>query len=312
MAVTINYGIGTGGANYDPNVYAELGNMIGKIAHTIIRGIETRDPLGAAFDKIPVDNGDTIEASVVKLIESSAYDATGANWWTRDTSDKLAVQYFKDWTRQTYKATIDSSMIRKVLTSRDYDSEVADLIVGSLGKSRIRDKYYAYRGLFDWGATSGSGEGGTGTAFVQAGTVSLANGATDYKGILKAIKDTVSGMTYVNDDFNSAGLERSTSLDDIIVLMPYKIKNAIDVDELTGFFNLDKGEIKQRIITTDSTQKNIYVVDKNAILGYTRLYQMVNDLNPSGLFWNYFLHVEDLYAICTLFDGAYITYETPA
>ena len=73
-------------------------------------------------------------------------------------------------------------------------------------------------------------------------------------------------------------------------------------------FNLDKAEIRNRIIEIDSTDNIVYIVDRNAILDYTRLYEMVNQLNADGLFYNYFLHVEDLFAISPLFDCCFFEY----
>ena len=71
MAITNNFAPAQDGANYVPNTYAPYDDMIGKIALQIIREVETKDPL-AVFDKTPIDNGDTIEQAVVKLVESSA------------------------------------------------------------------------------------------------------------------------------------------------------------------------------------------------------------------------------------------------
>ena len=69
MAVNNNFAPGKTGAEYQPNTYAELGDMIGKIAYQFIRQIEAKDPL-AIFDKMPITNGDTIEQAVIKLVES--------------------------------------------------------------------------------------------------------------------------------------------------------------------------------------------------------------------------------------------------
>lgn len=307
MAIDIDYSKGYTGDAYTPNQFAELGDMIGKVAFQVIRGIETSDPL-SVFDKGKIDNGDTIEQAIVKLVSGSAYDRTGDQWWTRDTTEKIAVRYFKDWNRNVYKTSVDPSEVRKVLLNSTDDVSVGEMLVSALGNSRIYDKFTSYKGLFEFGATTGS-DGASGTVFTNVGTVSAVAGATDYKGIIKKIKDTAKGMQFVNSEFNKAGIKRSTRPEDIYVVMPYKIKNAIDVDELTGFFNLSKGEISQKIVETDSETKNIYVVDKNAILHYDRLYQMFNSLNPAGGFWNYFLHVEEMYALNELFDATYFTYE---
>ena len=118
-----------------PNVYAPYDDMIGKIALQIIREVETQDPL-AVFDKTPIDNGDTIEQAVVKLVDAQAYDPTGANALTRDTAVKLQFRYFNNWQRHKYPTTIDYSEIRKVLNTGTGAEEVAAKIVSALAKSK--------------------------------------------------------------------------------------------------------------------------------------------------------------------------------
>lgn len=307
MAVANNFAPGKTGTDYQPNTYAELGDMIGKIAFQIIRQVEAKDPL-AVFDKMPVNNGDTIEQAVIKLVEATAYDKSGANALKRSTISKLAVRYFNNWERRKYKQTVDISELRKALLNGTDTESVATNLVSVLSQSRIYDKFQNVKALLKWGTTVGSLDT-THAVLVNAGDVNVnADSSMNYKGILKKIKDTVKGMTFVNTTFNSAGLNRATKLDDIIIVAPYTIINAIDVDELSGVFNLSKAEIRERLIEIDSTDTYIYIVDKNAILDFTRLYEMATEKNADGLFYNYYLHVDDLFAISPLFDACYFNY----
>ena len=54
------------------------------------------------------------------------------------------------------------------------------------------------------------------------------------------------------------------------------------------------------------TEVDISRFDKNAVLDFTRLYEMLNQLNAEGRFWNYYLHTDRLYALSGLFDACYI------
>ena len=89
MAVQNNFAPGVDGLTYKPNTYAELGDMIGKIAYQVIRQVEAKNPL-AVFDKMPVNKGDTIEQAVIKLVEAEAYDESGANALARSTKKKMS------------------------------------------------------------------------------------------------------------------------------------------------------------------------------------------------------------------------------
>lgn len=305
MPVNTNFAPAIITDNYTPNVYDEFG-MIGKIAYSYIREVTAKNPL-AVFNKMPVDNGDTIEQAVIKLAAMQAYDPTGANTLAPDRAEKFAVRYFKDWTRGTFKTTVDMPKLRKALLSAQSAAEVAGMITSVLAQSDIHDNFKRLKELLVYGRTNGSaGEGQK--AFIKLPDVRYNNGI-NYKGILKQIKDTVSGMKFVNSNYNAASIERSTLEEDIFIIMPYTIKNAIDVDELSGVFNLDKAEIRNKIIEIDTIDNCIYIVDRNAILEYTRLFEMLEQLNAEGNFRNYFLHTERMYAISPLFDATYFFYE---
>ena len=314
--VSPTYGGGVTGDNYTPTTISELGNMIGKIAYAVMYDNTAKDKLNV-FDKMPINKGDTIEQSVVLMAESLAYDSDGDDALTRETSTKFAVRYFKDWSRSKFKKSISISDIRKVLSD---DLDVADVtgkIVSSMTYGDIQEKYENVRDLFAWGKQVA--DGGTGAVLVKAGTVNYdsVNDRIDYTETLIKLKDTIKGMEYVNSSFNSASIKRRTRPEDIYIIMPYKLRNRLDVGELASLFNLEKAEINSKIIEVDvDTDANgfydIYLVDKHAVLDFTRLYEMVDQLNADGLFWNYFLHVERLYALSALFDGCYIRVATQA
>lgn len=299
MPVPNNFSGGVLPANYSPNKYAELGNSIGKIAYQIIREVLAENPL-AVFDKQPVNKGDTIEQAIIKLVEAQGYDRTGAGTLARNTDEKMIVRYFNNWKRQTYDTTVDVSEIRKIISEDIKEEDVAARLVSVLSQSDIYDKFTTTKALLKWGTTN--------NALVNVGTVSPVAGATglNYKGILQKIRDVVDGMKFVNGDYNTAGILRATRNEDIYILAPFNVLNAIDVNDLAGVFNLSKAEIESKLIKLDTTDNIIYIVDQNAMQIITRLYEMAPpQINSKGLFYNYFLHVERLYALSPLFDACY-------
>lgn len=309
MAVSPTYGKGVTGDNYTPTTIAEMGEMIGKIAYSVIWENTAVDHL-AVFDKMPVNKGDTIEDAVIKMAESLTYDKDGEDALKREDSVKFAVRYFKDWTRSKFKKTVDIAELRKVLSEEIDVSDITSKIVSSMSEGDKQEKYENVRNLLTWGRQTA--DGGTGAVLVKADTVNFdsVNNSIDYKETLVALKNAISGMKFVNTSFNSISLKRRTRPEDIYILMPYQLKNKLDVEELAGVFNLDKAEIKDRIIETDTGLEGgsyyIYVVDAHAILDFTRLYEMMDEKNADGLFWNYYLHVERIYALSPLFDACYV------
>lgn len=286
--VNPNYSGGIAPESYVVDVN-EIYPLIEKVARQVLADVDVSDRL-ALFNKAPIDNGTTIEEYVVKLAQSTAYNPNDNNPFAT-VNPELVVRYYKNWTHKKFKTTVYDNEVRKVLLADGNSARVSASIVASLSKGDIYEKYLATRDLLKY-------------AFEQDLIVKNAPIVkTNYKEILTAIKDTISGMSFPNADFNKGGIVRETPKNRIYILMPYKIKNKIDVEELAGVFNLDKAEVKNRIIEIDSGD-NIYIVDELAILVYTRLYQMASmPYNADTLSKNFVLHTDRLYAISPLFDA---------
>ena len=304
--VTPTYGAGKDPSAYTPTVNS-LYNMIEKIARQIIYAPSADDRL-AFFDKIPINKGTTIEQVVAKLAESSAFGGS-----TNDGTDNpfktnypsIAVKYFNNWTTKQFTTTVSQQEIRKVIQGDCNVDDIVGPLVTALTEGDQYEKYTDIKNLLWYGSQN--------AAMVKYPSTGIAD--TEYTKILNTLKDVISGMQFVNDDFNAAGILRRTLPSDIRVIMPYKIKNAIDVNELAGVFNLDKAEIGNRIVeiddpTTAGATPAIYVVDQNAVLVYTRLYEMTTLWNPKQLYMNYFLTVERLFAMSPLFDAVQIPITT--
>lgn len=294
--VNPTYGAGVAAADFEVDVNTVY-PLIEKVARQVMVDVDVSDRL-AVFNKAPIANGTTIEEVVVKLAESTAYDITDDNPFDVVNPD-LVVRYYKNWTHKVFKTTVFDNEIRKVMLADGNAARVSAAIVASLSKGDIYEKFLATKGMLADAFTNN---------YIVKGT---AIPKDQYKDILKAIKNAVSGMSFPNATYNKAGIVRETPKSRLYILMPYEIKNAIDVDELAGVFNLDKAEIKNRIIEIDSGD-NIYIVDEYAILVYTRLYQMASmPYNADNLSKNFVLHTDRLYAFSQLFDAYAIPLTAP-
>lgn len=292
----VNANVGVGSAQFN-NEYSEEYGLVFKLAKSSILGVKSTNPLDT-FDKGIVENGTIIEQAVIKLAESYAYDKNAVDVFAKKYPE-LAVRYFKDYTEKQYETTVNFNELRKVIMAGQSVERVAENIVANLTESDGFEDYVNSKQVLTYASTVQ----GDNTPMIKVGAdIAI----TDPKAILKAIKNTVKGMTFVNSDYNRSGIKRSTPKDRIVIVMPYKIKNALDVDELAGVFNLSKAELEERIIEIDEGN-NIYIMDKEAFVKYTRLYLMTDQWNAKALSMNYFLTVHRMYAFSELFDSAFIT-----
>lgn len=309
MAVATKYGYGVNSDNYEAAINATY-KMAEKIARQVIRNVTTQDRL-ALFNKEPINNGTTVEEVVVGLLEAQGYSGNVTAFANKATAN-LYVKYYSDWTRCKFATTVDEKEIRKVMLSENPAETLANKITSALVESDKQDKYERLLGLFDYASkvpTTGDPDYQSGNtdprAMVKIGTAIDLSAEDGYKKLLTAIKNTISGMKFVNTTFNKAGIKRATFADDIVMLMPYKVKNALDVNELAAIFNLEKDKLDAHIIDVDTDGK-VYIVDRNAILMLTRLYRMTSWFNPDELYMNFWLHVERMYAISLLWDCCFI------
>ena len=300
MAVTPTYEMGKDKEDYVANYYSEY-DMIGKIARQVIKGVFAKNPL-SRFIKGRIDNGDTIEQAVVKMVESQAYDSTGADTLAPKTGEKIVAEYFNSNTRKIFKTTVRPSEIRKVLVSGGDESEISAKLVSALSDGDIYEYYQNIKGLINFGMTEDESDE---TPFVKLDDVNVSTG---YKPMLSKIKNTVKAFGYMTDAFNKAGIKRNTVTDDIYIIAPYKLITDIDVEELSGVFNLDKAEIRNKIIEIDTDEKFVVILDQNALQIWEQMYEIWDQKNADGAFWNYTLHVNRLFGICTLYNAVFFNY----
>lgn len=282
-----NYSAGILPEDYDVDIN-ELYPLIEKVAKQTIATTDISDRL-AVFNKAPIANGTTIEEYAVEIAESTAYDATSSNPFVPKNPSIKSV-YYKDWTHKKFEVSVYDNEVRKILLADGNVGRVSAEIVASLTKGDIYEKYLATRDMFTYMYTN--------DLIKKSGEILK----TNYKGILQELKNTVDGFTFPNADYNMKGIIRETPKERIRILMPYKIKNAIDVEELAGVFNLSKAEVADKIIPIDYGN-TVYVVDELGVLVFTRLYQMVSmPYDGDNLSKKFYLHTDRLYALSPLFD----------
>ena len=311
-----NYGAGVTPENYEPSISEEY-SMIEKVARQIVNGV-TSDNILAEFEFGDIENGSTIEEAIIKLAESHPFALGSEEEGGSDITDdvkvfaknypELAVRYYKNWTKKQFSKTVSLERLRKVLLSDGNALRISEQVANSLVQGDNYENYVGLRDLIKFGCDNDIYKDVTG-----ATPIDISGGdSRAYKDILIKIKDIVKGMQFVNADYNTANIKRKTFAEDIKIIMPYTIKNKLDVDELAGVFNLDKAEIKNKIIEVDEPTDKVVIIDKWSTFAYKRLYEMTSIFNPKGLYQNYFLTVERLYGISPLFDGCFFTIKTTA
>lgn len=285
MPVTPN--IDNGSADYTAKVN-DIYGLIETIAKQTFFAVESANPL-KVFDKEPIDKGTTIEQAMIQLTESYAFDKNAVDALSAKDPNFI-VRYFQNWTEKQYEQSVRDDDIRKILIGSSSAENVASIIVGNLRESDDNETYETMKLVLETAKAE----------MTSAGTITTA------EQLLLLIRNTIDSFKFLNANYSIAGAEHRTPLSRIRVVMPYQIKNTIDVETLAQTFHMEKAEIEARIDTIDSDDGIVYIVDENAILHHTRLSEIESQRNAKGRVTNYYLTKSDMFAYSPLFKMTYI------
>lgn len=290
--ITINTGSET-----IPADASKVYGMAYKFAKQTIDNVTSVNPLDDVFNKGKVEYGKNIEEAVLELLDKGTYDENAVDLF-KAADPTFAVRYYKDWSSGQFSTTVRLNEIRKILarglSERNTAETVAEKIVNNLTESDSFDRYKNEKGVLT-ALKAAMTEAKTGS-----GTASTTNE------LIKKIRDCVDEFQFINSKFVISGIQNRSSLADIYIVMPFKIKNSIDIDAMAYMFNMEKADLLAKILVTDMDDGCVYVLDRRAVFQYNRLLELTDQWNGKALLTNYWYTVDDLYGYSPLFKATFI------
>jgi hypothetical protein len=286
-----NYEIGV---DFDNLTVGDTYDVLEKIANTIIETVEGKNPF-AVLNKGKVETGVIVEQIVAKLATAYAFDNTAVDVFTKTAPD-LVVRYFKDWTENQYSCTIEEQEIKRIVGSADNLSKLAGVMIASMTNSHDNDIYQTMLGLMTDVANDA-------TPIQTEVTLSATPSAEE---LITAIRDTIKTMTFCNNTYCPAGFVTKSAIENIMLAIPYKVLNKLDVTKLANVYNLEKADLMGHIIETDQADNYIFIFDKNAFGWYTRMLDVTSERNQKGHYTNYWLTAQELPYFSPLFNSTFI------
>jgi len=278
--------------------------LVEPIAMQAIHQIESTNPLFEVFEREPVENSAEIEEIVLGDANIEAYDATGATVDTPRNVQAVA-RYYNDYTHKVYTTTIYRNEIRKVALNPEKAPELASKILANLTATRDDDVYSIEKQvLVDMKTTY---------PFLKADTIASGTAEEQGEALTLAIRNTIDALIFKNYDYIPWNNNHPTNkikgrayLDRIRIVIPYKIKNKLNVGYLANVYNLEKTELLSKIVTIDTDDGIVYVLDKLAVFRYPQTDELLGRDNEEAGCRNEFLHVNQMFGASTLFKFAFI------
>lgn len=241
--------------------------------------------------------GDTIEQTFTDLIQSKTYEPD------REHLEKdifgthrpnVQSQFHRVNRQEYYPLTVNESLLNRAFLDPMGLSNFSQTLFDAQNTSDNLDEWLVTCALFaEYGRNGGYYKVNIPdlTQLITDPAVSEANS----KYVLKVIRAMSDTLGFMSTKYNSAHMHVSARPDELVLFASPNFIASLDVDALAGAFNLDKANVKNRIIPVP--QEKFGMDDCQAILT-TRDFFVIADTkfestsqwNPVSLQNNYFLH----------------------
>ena len=275
--------------------------LINRIGMQIVHSKRWDNPLAAAFGKGNMLYGNTIQELAPKWLRAHAYQ--------NDVETLLKVhkpdfaQIFHSVNRkEKYVFSFNADEFRAAVADGadgvGINSLLDSLITAQLNSANY-DEYIIMKQLIaeyeaKWG-------------FFNVQLSALPTNETTAKEFLKDVRQIASKFRFPSTLYN-AGLYEDLPVfemdpDNIIMLATPETLASVDVDALAAAFNIDRAEIRYRIVEVDEfpiPNTAAILTTRDFYLAYDYVYQTTSFFNPETLNTNYYLHVWQLLSVSPL------------
>ena len=295
-------------STYVPAQNQFLSALVNKIVYQTVDGFGFENPF-KKFDSFPINYGDTIENIYVETPKGYTFNPNATDPFTKFAGDVKTIYNTINYERQ-YGATIQDSLMRRAVLNEYGLNNLINEILRQLTTSKNVEEYEAQILSLNnaklYGNSTSTTEGGVTTYAFEELEVSGSK-AEIAKAITEKIVDVYTSFKLPSREHNAMGVLNSSNDDNIYLIVKRTLLNSINLDFLTGVFNLSKVDLIKKIlviedfrVTTDDGDET--TTDNGADIGFivcdSRFFDNHVALqdggliyNPKGKYTNHFLNL---------------------
>lgn len=286
-----------------------LDALYNKVLYSRVESMDFTNPF-KKYDSYPIRYGDTIENIFVEIPKGYEFDKDATDPFTKKVPSVKALYASINYELQ-YQTTIQDALLRRAAINEYGFMNLIDSILASLAKAMSIDEYNATRYML-----------ANCDIYPEDDPTTIQRGADDTetaKNITKAIAETISQMRLPMNSNNKAGVLNNSNPSDLLLVIKYGLKNMIDLDYLTGVYNLDKVKLVENIIEVDGFQcarpgdtaeseddhvltgndYDFVIIDTKGFDCHVALQDGGMIYNPKGKYTNHFLNLWKIVAFKT-------------
>lgn len=245
------------------------------------------------YDSYPINYGDTIENIFTELPKGYTFDKDNTDPFVKFIPSVKPLYATINYEMQ-YPLTIQDSLLRRASLNEYGFINLVDSLLASLNTSKELDEYFATLAMLN------------NKDIYANGIESVTKGETDgetAKIITSKIVDVVSDFQLPKDTNNKLKVMNATAKSDILLIIKKDLINSINLDYLSGVYNLSKVDLINNIIQVDTFKvKNdsgvlvgddidFVILDTNGFDNHVALQDGGLIYNPRGKYTNHFLNL---------------------
>ena len=300
--------------SYQPQLNEFVGNLINRIALTIIRNKSFNNPL-AMFKKGAVPLGTDIQDIYENPAQAEAYELsnTGMAKLLTITDPDTHVAYYRRNRQDLYTKTIAREALQGAFVSWDKFEEFIQGITTSLYSGNYIDEFKYTKDLIDGAYNQNK---------VITKVISKPVDEATGKAFLKEVRALYTKMSLPSSEYNSYSLMSGSSKpvitwtdkERVVLILTADVMASVDVDTLAGVFQLSKADFLSRVIVVDKFENDEIIgvmCDEAWLQIYDNLLRFDEFYNARVMAWNEYLHAWNTFAICPFANAVVFTTEAP-
>lgn len=289
-----------------------LNEIINKICYQVVDKFGWENPF-KKYDGFPVNYGDTIENIFVELPEGYEFDKDATNPFGK-AKNKIKVSYATINYEMQYKITIEDALLRRAVLNEYGFMNIINSILQSMTTAKNVDEYFATIRSLNNAELYGNSDVDVTVptdpvySFAEIEVESTATDSEKAKIVTEQIIDDYTKMQLPKTSMNAMKVLNASNKSDLLLIIRRDILNSINIDFLSGVFNLSKTELLSRIMIVDSFVTEYYdetqekavqvgeelayiILDTRAFDNHVALQDGGLIYNPQGKYTNHFLNL---------------------
>lgn len=301
-----------------------LSALVNRIGRVLVTSKMYDNPW-SMFKKGTLEFGETIEEIFVNIAKPFQFDPNVAetNLFKREIPDVRSAFHIMNY-QKYYKTTIQNDQLRQAFLSWQGITDLIAKIVDSMYTGANYDEFQTMKYMLAKHILNGRMYPVTIPAVTEA----------NIKSIVSTIKGVSNNYEFMSNKYNVVGVQNFSKKKDQYLLINSNFDATMDVEVLASAFNMDKAQFAGKRVLVDSfgsldiERLNILfaddptyteigesdlqaldaipciLVDKEWFMIFDNFYNITEQYNGEGLYWNYWYHVWKTFSVSPFANNA--------